>query len=111
MIAVRPESDERPAAQNAIEPALSLERNKSLAFEFTDARWSVSIASRGRHMNLKSAIRPLVPPILYEAASRLKNSSGGTAWRPGDTSDSARPNNLPLSYKPRKSFALAAQEA
>jgi putative methyltransferase (TIGR04325 family) len=111
MIAVCPESDERPAAQNAIEPALGLHRNKSLALEFTDARWSVSIAGRGTSMNLKSAIRPLVPPILYEAASRLKNSSRGTAWRPGDASDSARPNNLPLSYKPRKSFALAAREA
>lgn len=62
-------------------------------------------------MNLKAAIRPFVPPILYETASRLKKSSKAAWARPGDATGPVRSNNLPLSYKPRKSFALAAQEA
>jgi putative methyltransferase (TIGR04325 family) len=47
-------------------------------------------------MFLKSAIRPLVPPALYEAASRLKASAGfGSSIR----------------FQSRPSFAAAAREA
>jgi putative methyltransferase (TIGR04325 family) len=87
------------------------DRNESPALEFMLQVVSPDCPTEGARMNLKSAIRPLVPPILYKAASRLKKSAKGAGWRPDDAPDSARPNNMPLSYKPKKSFALAAQEA
>lgn len=55
-------------------------------------------------MELKAAIRPLVPPLIYEAASRLKR-------RVNPPPPAPLPPPNPNSFEPKESFAAAALEA
>ena len=58
-------------------------------------------------MNLKNTIRPLVPPVLYEVAHRLKAGFARVTAAPTDISASL----LPQSFSPRRTFAEAERDA